>query len=116
MNVPYGAEITITTRTVAVDENGQPILDSYGNPTFDETTSIVTGIFSPSAGTESTNAEDRVTSTPQAFLPITAVIASTSKLTVNGLDYEVTGEPEVWASAFSGWRPGIAVNLRRSTG
>jgi SPP1 family predicted phage head-tail adaptor len=106
----YGDEITITTRTqTGVDEK-------YGNPVYTETTVTVTGAFAPAAGTETTEGQDQVVSQPLALLPYGTEIDSTAKLTINGLDYEIDGEPQSWSSPFVTWQPGISVPLKRITG
>jgi hypothetical protein len=116
MSFSRGTEITVTTRVPAVDDDGHPILDTYNRPTFTETTVTVVGAFAPVSGAEGLDNQDQVVTAPQAFLPTGTAIDSDSSLTIDGLSYEVVGEPEVWGNPYSGSAPGICVMLRRVTG
>lgn len=109
---PFGEDIIITTRT-------QDGVDDQGDAIVTDTTVTVSGAFAPAASVETTVAQDQVTTQAQAYLPAGTVVSSTSKLTIRGIDYEVTGDPEDWGpSPVTGWNPGILgpVSLKRITG
>lgn len=50
------------------------------------------------------------------YLPAGVDVLHTDQFEVRGALYDVDGEPAVWRSPFTGWRPGVEVALRRAEG
>jgi hypothetical protein len=77
------------------------------------------GVFAPGVSLEQVQGQDVVTTQPTVYyLPGTDVDA-VDAVTVNGLLYEVDGEPNVWPpSPFTGWQPeySVEVRLKKVTG
>lgn len=53
---------------------------------------------------------------PKVYAPADADILPGDRLEVRGVEYEIEGDPAVWRSPFTGWEPGMVVNLERVTG
>lgn len=113
--MPYGDQITVTTRT-------QTGVDDYGDPVYSTTSITRKGAFAPTIGVENTTGQDQVVAQPQALftgqaaVEVAAVISSTSALTIRGKSYEVDGDAADWRSPFTGWHAGLVVPLKRTTG
>ena len=93
--------------------------DSYGNATMvDQTPVTVDGVgWDPGTSTEAVQGQEQVVQTPRFLLPPgTAVDPLDALVRPNGNRYEVTGEPGDYVSPFTGWTPGVVVNVRRVTG
>lgn len=94
--------------------------DRYGNPTFDW----------PLPGEElrncgvaprATDEPEEIARTPvyqglTVFAPVGTVVGPHDRLIVRGEVFEVVGEPGDWRSPFSGWRPGVVINVDRWEG
>ena len=111
MSLPLGESVQFVHRTVT----GQ---DSYGNDVVTDSTVAVSNVgWDPGTSTEALNGQDQVVQMPRFFLPAgIAVDPLDAIVRANGNRYEVTGEPGDYVSPFTGWAPGVVVNVRRVTG
>lgn len=102
--------------TVTIRRAGE--VDRYGD-LIDGTGTELTWrdvIIAPRASTEVNNYSDTVLSEYTALGPVDPVVQATDELLVDGLLYQVEGEPSAWSSPFESWRPGQQVALRRKRG
>jgi len=112
---PFTQQVTLVTRTVS----GQ---DAYGNDVFTETSTVVDGCVvwprdgNGTSGNEQVQGKDMVIVGLSLLLPAGTVVTATDRIVVNGLSYEVTGEPGHFSSPFTGLDPGVLVGLTRVTG
>lgn len=93
--------------------------DSYGDATLvDQAAVVIPGVgWDPGTSTESVQGQDQVVHLPRFLLPPgTAVDPMDAIVRPNGKRYEVTGEPGDYVSVFTGWAPGVVVNVQRVTG
>lgn len=51
-----------------------------------------------------------------AYFPAGARVSEDSTVEIGGQMYEVEGLPAEWSSPFTGWTPGVQVDLRRAEG
>ena len=112
MSLPLGESVQLIHRSPGT-------ADSYGNTTMvDQTPVTLEGVgWDPGTSTEAVNGQDTVVQTPRFLLPAgTAVDPLDAIVRANGNRYEVTGEPGDYVSPFTGWAPGVVVNVRRVTG
>lgn len=109
MTFPFGTSITLLTRT-----KGAP--DAYGNDTWTTTSSTVRGAFNPGASSEAVQGQDLLTVQPAVYLPPGTVVAAVDAVQVDGLTYEVDGNPNAWTNPFTAHDFGVEVRLKRVTG
>jgi Phage head-tail joining protein len=95
--LPYGQTITILHRTVS----GQ---DQFGNDVYKSTPETITGVaIQPGSHTERVGSfTDEVTTSLQVFLPNSTSITYLDAIVWNGDTFEITGEPAIHESPFSG--------------
>lgn len=62
------------------------------------------------------DARNAVTSGYTLYMPAGTSIDARSRVTVRGAVFEVLGEPAVWRSPFTGWEPGVVVQVGRVEG
>lgn len=108
---PYGSPATVVNRV----RNGQ---DADGNDAFTTISTVVSGVVAwPTGSTELLGAQDFADTTMTALLPSGTNVTMIDKITLNGLDYEVDGDPnDFTASPLTGNGAGIEVRLKRWTG
>lgn len=93
-------------------------LDEYGDPSGSPEEETLDGcIVAPRT---SSDVDDRgrqgVVVGLSLFAPFGTDITHTDQLRVDGVLYEIDGEPGRWKSPFSGWEAGVEVALRRAAG
>lgn len=115
MDFPFGETVYVRAYLGDVTE------DAHGNTV--ESWAAEPGVavegcaFSPGESAEPVEANRRaVVTTPQLFCPPDTVITSKDIVTVRDLTFQVVGDPADWTNPFTGWRPGVVVNLRRVSG
>ena len=94
--------------------------DDYGN-TVEAWSASFTELkgcaFDPGSSSEPRlQGHERVIVEPTLYIPSEAVIASRDRVRVDGVLYEVEGQPRRWRSPFTGRTPGAVVTLRLVTG
>jgi hypothetical protein len=114
MDFSYGETVQVLTAGTTTDPySGEPAED------WDTATSAdVTGVAvepRPS-GEPLQDARNQVTSGFTLYMPQGAAITSKNRVSVRGATYDVLGEPADWRSPFTGWEPGIVVQVERSEG
>jgi hypothetical protein len=93
--------------------------DAYGNDVWAETPVSVDAVFAPGSSSELIQGQDTVLTHPSLYLPTDSPPAPTDRVTVDGVIYDVDGQPDVWpASPFTGRQPDypIVVRLLNVTG
>lgn len=97
------------------------VTDRYGNQVFDwdnATRSEVSGCgVAPRTSDEETETgRQGVIVGITVYVPAGTDISAHDRMEVRGEVYEVAGEVADWRSPFTGWAPGLVVNLRRVEG
>jgi hypothetical protein len=94
--LPFGQTVTLLHRTVS----GQ---DQFGNDVYASTPETVTNVaIQPGSHTERTSFTDQVTTNLQVFLPSGTSIGYLDAIVWNGDTYEISGDPAIHISPFSG--------------
>lgn len=107
---PFGLAVTMLTRT----KTGT---DADGNDILTDTSTLITGCaFDPGGSYEHVQGQDLVVTTPTLYAPAGTVVDSYAAFIIGGHKYEVDGSPNDYTSPFTGWKPGIAIKLKRVTG
>ncbi len=103
-------------QTVTVLTRSDGARDSLGVPAVVEITTDVSGCsVQPLSSTEQLTDTDLVQSHWKLFAPATTVLRSTDSVMVNGLKYEVDGDPMVW-NDFMGYPDHMEARLRKPSG
>lgn len=109
MTFPFGKVITLVKRTKGVP-------DAYGNDTWTTSASTVHGAYNPGSSSELVQGQDVLTIQPSVYLPAGTSVAALDAVQVDGLTFEVDGQPNAWVNPFTGHAFGIEVRLKRVTG
>lgn len=68
--------------------------------------------FNPGSSSEPVqNARSAVITKPEVYAPTDADVLPGDRLVVRGDTYEVAGRPQRWVSPFTGWAPGLVIQL-----
>lgn len=106
----YGETITLHSRAVT----GQ---DSRGNDVYGEAdTDVADCWFDPGTSGELLQGQDLVTTQPRVGVPAGTPVTAVDAVTVRGVRYDVAGTPDDWRSPYTGWNPGIVIDLKAVTG
>jgi hypothetical protein len=107
---PYGQTVTLISRTVS----GQ---DGYGNDVYAETSTDVSPcIVQPAGSVETIQWTDEVSTDLTVFLPFGTDIEAIDAVEINGIRYEVQGEPSNWTSPFTGRNSPEQIRVSKVTG
>lgn len=93
--------------------------DSHGNPvdSWASSVDIPNCAFVPGGSVERVEpGRNAVVTQPQILAPAGTVAESRDRFTVRGKQYEVDGDPAEYRSPFTGWEPGVVINLKRTEG
>jgi hypothetical protein len=96
MPLNYGIIVTIVHRVVTGT-------DDFGNDVYGTTKEDVgqCSVY-PVTSRENLNFADQLSSGIVVFVPYGTDVSYIDAIIVNGVQYEVTGQPDVWVSPFSG--------------
>ena len=108
------------TGTITV---GRQAHDRFGDPSGDMTKHTIPGcIIYPTTSTESENLSDTIVTGQGVLPPVGSDIAAADFVWLPGDDldsappWQVTGDAGTYISPFSGWAPGMQVELHRYKG
>lgn len=104
------------TQTVTLVRRTKGTPDAFGNDTWTTATRPVKGVVAPNGGVEQIQGRDTLVTQPTVYLPAGTDVTHLDAVVIDGLTYEVDGEPINWVHPLTGWRPGVEVKLRRAIG
>ena len=110
---PAGETVTRLRAPLVADRYGNLVPD-WSNP--DRLDIPDCGVAPRTSDEETEQGRQGVVVGIAVYAPPDADILPSDRLEVRGSVYEVVGEVAVWRSPFTGWHPGIVVNLRRVEG
>jgi len=115
MDFPYGETVDILTAASVVDPySNESEVEDWDNPTSVSVAGVA--VEPRPSGEPLQDARNQVTSGFTLYMPTGTPISSRNRVTVRGVTYEVLGEPAEWASPFTGWQPGVVVQVERTAG
>ena len=98
-----------------VDEYGDPVADSESRTTIDG--AFVAPRNDPGQGSEITNrGRAGVIVGLMLFAPYDTDLTYTDQIEVDGVLYDIEGEPGRWRNPYSGWEAGLQAALVRASG
>lgn len=108
---PYGTTVTILDRT----KTGK---DSQGNATYTwaPTVDVPGSVVWPRTSSELVQGQDLVIIGLNVLLPAGYSMTATQRARIDGVDYEVDGEPGIFTNPIEGTRAGCQVALTRVEG
>lgn len=114
MNFPCGESVDVLTAGVVADPySGEASED------WDSSTEVrVDGVaIEPRPSTEPVqDARNAVTSGFTLYMPASTAVTPANRIRVRGEVYEVLGDPAAWRNPFTGWAPGLVVQVGRTAG
>lgn len=113
---PHGETVEVITAGQVVDPySGEPTAESW-EP--DDVTEVVVSGVGVEPRPSSEPVEDARNSTTSGFTLYLPEMPLTSKqrIRVRGVVYNVLGEPSRWVNPFTGWAPGLVVQVDRTEG
>lgn len=114
MDFPHGETVTILTPTQVADPYSGETSDDWSAPTETDVYGVA---VEPRPSSEPTqDARNAVTSGFTLYLPPGTAVTPTNRVRVRGNDYGVLGEPAEWRNPFTGWTPGLVVQVGRTAG
>lgn len=111
---PFGETVSVVTAGEATDPySGEPVAD-WDSATFADVTGVA---VEPRPSQEpAQDARNAVISGFTLYFPAGAAIDAGNRVIVRGRTYSVLGEPAVWRNPFTGWEPGMVVQVERTEG
>ncbi|WP_063039721.1 hypothetical protein [Nocardia pseudovaccinii] len=86
--------VIVTNRAPVLDGDGNPTYDGYNRPLMQDVPTTVEGVAFELLSSDETNSNVNPTKlVGRAFLPFGTVISAQSRITWQGLDFEVFGPP-----------------------
>lgn len=111
MDFPNGETVIIRhpgEPTGAVDDLGEPI-------PVEPVEEYVSGVaVAPRFSEENNRGQATVAVGLSLFMPEGTVVHPSAEIEVRGEVFQVVGEPFDWLNPFTGWRPGVQVDLERA--
>lgn len=112
---PYGESVTVLRGTPVTDPySGEETGTDWSTPTA----TVVTDCGVAPRLTPESPANDRtlIIEGYTVFMPYGTDVLATDRVVVRGDTYDVDGDVGVWRNPFTGWEPGIEVNLKKVNG
>lgn len=111
MDFPHGETVTLRTPAVAADPYS-------GAPATAEVNVTIAGVaVEPRPSSEPVqDARNAVTSGFTLYLPAGTVVTASQQFVVRGGVYDVLGDAAEWVNPFTGWEPGVVVQVGRTEG
>jgi hypothetical protein len=109
----YGETVQVLTAGTVVDRYGNETTD-WSAPTVVDVAGV--GVEPRPSSEPAQDARNAVTDGFTLYLPPGSVVTPQNRVSVRGGTYSVLGEPAVWRSPFTGWEPGVVVQVQRTEG
>jgi hypothetical protein len=110
----YGETVQVLTAGTTTDPYSNESAADWSTPTSLDVPGV--GVEPRPSGEPLQDARNQVTSGFTLYMPPGSAITAQNRVVVRGVTYDVLGEPAVWRSPFTGWEPGIVVQVERSEG
>lgn len=112
---PFGETITILTAGLEEDPYSGDLAPSWELPPSEVVVPGV-GVEPRPSGEPTQEARNAVMSGFTLYLPTGTEIGPQNRVLARGETYEVLGEPAEWRNPFTGWAPGVVVQVERVEG
>lgn len=114
MDFPFGETVTVLTAGTKSDPYSDDTEPDWDNPT----SATVSGVaVEPRPSQEPLqDARNATVSGFTLYMPAGTEIGSQNKVTVRGKTYDVLGDAADWRDPFTGWQPGLVVQVGLTEG
>lgn len=109
-----GETVSVLTAGTITDPYSNDAADDWDSPSSVDVHGV--GVEPRPSGEPAQDARNSVTSGFTLYFPADAVVTPANRVVVRGRTYDVLGEPAVWRSPFTGWTPGVVVQVERTEG
>lgn len=113
---PAGETVTVVTAGVVADPYSGESVESWADADVSSVEVAGVGVEPRPSGEPVQDARNAVTSGFTLYMPADVTVAARNRVAVRGVVYSVLGEPAVWRSPFTGWAPGVVVQVERTEG
>lgn len=113
---PHGETVTVLTAGYVEDPYSDELSQSWDDVSPTEVDVAGVGVEPRPSGEPSQEARHAVVSGFTLYLPTGTVVTPQNRIVVRGGTYEVLGEPAEWVNPFTGWTPGVVVQVERVDG
>lgn len=110
----HGETVTILTAGTVTDPYSGDESESWDNPTELNVSGV--GVEPRPSNEPVQDARNAVISGFTLYLPTGTVIGPQNRVVVRGGTYDVLGEAADWRNPFTGWAPGVVVQVERTAG
>jgi hypothetical protein len=110
----YGETVTVLTAGTVADPYSDGTREDWTDPDERDVEGVAVEPRPSSEPVE--DARNSVTSGYTLYFPAGDPIGPQNRVRVRGHDYLVMGEPADWRSPFTGWQPGLVVQVERMVG
>lgn len=115
MTFRFGETVTIQTAGPRYDKYAdETVYDDWENPASVDVLGV--GIEPRPSSEPVEAARNAVVSGYTLYLPTGTTVTAQNRIVVRGGTYNALGDPAVWMSPFTGWAPGIVVQVGRTEG
>ena len=112
---PFGETVTVLTAGLEEDPYSGEFVPSWEwTPTGVDVEGVA--VESRPSGEPTQEARNAVTSGFTLYFPAGTTVGPQNRVVVRGSTYEVLGEPAEWINPFTGWAPGLVVQVERVEG
>lgn len=111
---PYGETVQVLTAGTSTDPYSNENAADWTSPSSVDVTGVA--VEPRPSGEPLQDARNQVTSGFTLYMPPGTTITPQNRVSVRGVTYDVLGEPAEWTNPFTGWEPGIVVQVERSEG
>lgn len=112
MGMRNGEQVTVLTATTTADRHGN-VVRVWTDP---ESSTVCKAGVAPVSSSEDNDGRTEVASQLDVYLPADVIVDPFDRMVIRSETWEVVGDPAVWRSPLSGWRPGSVVRVRKVDG
>lgn len=114
MTFPFGETVEILTAGTVTNPYSDEDTPTWATSTVTVVTGV--GVEPRPSGEPTQDARNAVTAGYTLYLPPDTPITAANRVRVRGGTYDVIGDPADWRSPFTGWHPGVVVQVTRTEG
>jgi hypothetical protein len=114
VNFPHGESVAVLTAGTVTDPYSGETMPDWSTAT--EVTIDGVAVEPRPSQEPVQDARNAVVSGYTLYLPAGAQIDAQARVRVRGEVYEVLGDPAAWRNPFTGWEPGVVMQVGRTEG
>jgi hypothetical protein len=112
----YGETVTVLTAATKPDPYSGEDVPTWSLPPASSVTVDGVAVEPRPSNEPVQDARNAIVDGFTLYLPPDVEVSARSRVVVRGGTYDVLGEPAVWRSYFTGWSPGVVLQVQRVQG